>query len=57
MIARAIDGLGYRFRLPDAEKHPRLFSARCVPLSTWFRHPGWAWASYRRHLPWRAEED
>jgi hypothetical protein len=34
----------------DPLSYPRLFTASCVPLTTWLRHPSWGLDSCRRHL-------
>ena len=49
----AVDNLGWRLSYPLAKNplgYPRLFTASCIPLTTWLRHPAWGLDSYRRHL-------
>ena len=52
-LAAGLDNLDTRLALrfsDDPLTYPRLFTASCVPLTTWLRHPAWGLDSYRRHL-------
>lgn len=49
----AMDNFGWRLSYPLAKNplgYPRLFTASCIPMTTWLRHPARGLDSYRRHL-------